>query len=114
MIRIVGIETSCDETAIGIVEDGARVAANVVASSLEHHRPYGGVIPEIAARVHVETVWDVFAQALEQARLAPEAIDAVAVTQGPGLPGALLIGVAFAKGLALSLDRPLIRVGHRR
>ncbi|MDP3703791.1 MAG: tRNA (adenosine(37)-N6)-threonylcarbamoyltransferase complex transferase subunit TsaD, partial [Candidatus Omnitrophota bacterium] len=75
VIRIVGIETSCDETAIGVVEDGRRVAANVVASSLEHHRPYGGVIPEIAARAHVETVWDVFAQALAQAHLAPEAID---------------------------------------
>ena len=112
VIRIVGIETSCDETAIGVVEDGKRVAANVVASSLEHHRPYGGVIPEIAARAHVETVWDVFAQALAQAQLAPEAIDAIAVTQGPGLPGALLIGVAFAKGLALSLDRPLIPVDH--
>jgi N6-L-threonylcarbamoyladenine synthase len=112
VIRIVGIETSCDETAIGIVEDGKRVAANVVASSLEHHRPYGGVIPEIAARAHVETIWEVLAQALETAHLAPEAIDAIAVTQGPGLPGALLIGVAFAKGLALSLDRPLIPVDH--
>jgi N6-L-threonylcarbamoyladenine synthase len=112
VIRIVGIETSCDETAVGIVEDGKRVAANVVASSLEHHRPYGGVIPEIAARAHVETIWDVLAQALETAHLSPEAIDAIAVTQGPGLPGALLIGVAFAKGLALSLDRPLIPVDH--
>jgi len=111
-IRIVGIETSCDETAVGIVEDGKRVAANVVASSLEQHRPYGGVIPEIAARAHVETIWDVLAQALETAHLAPETIDAIAVTQGPGLPGALLIGVAFAKGLALSLDRPLIPVDH--
>ena len=112
VIRIVGIETSCDETAVGIVEDGKRVAANVVASSLEHHRPYGGVIPEIAARAHVETLWDVLAQALDEAHLAPDAIDAIAVTQGPGLPGALLIGVAFAKGLALSLDRPLIPVDH--
>ena len=110
--RIVGIETSCDETAVGIVEDGQRVAANVVASSLEHHRPYGGVIPEIAARAHVETIWDVLAQALETAHLSPDAIDAIAITQGPGLPGALLIGVAFAKGLALSLDRPLIPVDH--
>jgi N6-L-threonylcarbamoyladenine synthase len=70
------------------------------------------VIPEIAARAHVETIWDVLAQALDDAHLAPEAIDAIAVTQGPGLPGALLIGVAFAKGLALSLDRPLIPVDH--
>ena len=70
VIRIVGIETSCDETAVGIVEDGKRVVANVVASSLEQHRPYGGVIPEIAARAHVETIWNVLAQALETAHLA--------------------------------------------
>jgi N6-L-threonylcarbamoyladenine synthase len=111
-MRIVGIETSCDETAIGVVEDGRGVLSNVVASSLEFHAPYGGVIPEIAARLHVETIWDVFTQALAEARLAPEAIDAVAVTRGPGLPGALLIGLAFAKGLALALERPLIPVDH--
>jgi len=111
-IRIAGIETSCDETAIGIVENGRTVLSNAVASSLKLHAPHGGVIPEIAARAHVETIWDVLMQALEQAHLAPEDLDAVAVTQGPGLPGALLIGLAFAKGLALSLDRPLIAVDH--
>ncbi len=111
-IRILGIETSCDETAIGIVEDGRAILANVVASSLALHGPYGGVIPEIAARAHVETVWSVLAQALAEARLSPSDLDGVAVTQGPGLPGALLMGVAFAKGLALSLDRPLIPVDH--
>ena len=111
-LRIVGIETSCDETGIGIVENGRVVLSNAVASSLALHAPYGGVIPEIAARVHVETVWDVFAQALNEARLTPSDLDAVAVTQGPGLPGALLIGLAFAKGLAMSLDRPLIPVDH--
>jgi len=112
IMMVLGIETSCDETAVGIVEDGRRVLANIVASSLESHRPYGGVVPEIAARAHVETLWDVFAQALEQARLTPSELDAIAVTQGPGLPGALLIGMAFAKGLALSLDRPLLPVDH--
>jgi N6-L-threonylcarbamoyladenine synthase len=111
-LRIVGIETSCDETAVGIVEDGRRMLANVVASSLEFHRPYGGVVPDIAARAHVEALWDVFGQALEQAQLTPSELDAIAVTQGPGLPGALLIGMAFAKGLAFSLDRPLIPVDH--
>ena len=111
-IRIVGIETSCDETAIGIVEDGRRILANAVASSLEQHRPYGGVIPEIAARAHVERLWDVLGTALRDAQLTVDDLDAVAVTQGPGLPGALLIGVAFAKGLALALDRPLIPVDH--
>jgi N6-L-threonylcarbamoyladenine synthase len=83
-----------------------------VASSLSLHAPYGGVIPEIAARVHVETIWDVATQALAEARLSFADVDAVAVTQGPGLPGALLIGLAFAKGLALSLGRPLIPVDH--
>ena len=111
-VRIVGIETSCDETGIGIVEDGRRVLSNAVASSLQLHAPYGGVIPEIAARMHVETIWEVLTQALDEARLTPEEIDAIAVTQGPGLPGALLIGVAFAKGLALSLKRPLVPVDH--
>ncbi len=111
-IRIVGIETSCDETAIGIVEHGSRVLSNTVASSVTQHEPYGGVIPEIACRAHVETIWQVFSQALDEARLSPVDLDAVAVTQGPGLPGALLIGLAFAKGLALALDRPLIPVDH--
>ena len=111
-MRIVGIETSCDETAIGIVEDGRSVLSNAVASSLALHAPYGGVIPEIAARLHVETVWDVFTTALQEARCSPADLDAIAVTQGPGLPGALLIGLAFAKGLALALDRPLIPVDH--
>ena len=112
MIRILGIETSCDETAIGIVEDGRTVLSNAVSSSLERHAPYGGVIPEIAARAHVETIWDVFAASLTTAGLTPEDVDAVALTQGPGLPGALVIGLAFAKGLALSLDRPIVPVDH--
>ena len=83
-----------------------------MASSLAQHGPYGGVIPEIAARAHVETIWEVFVRALEEAQLDPHQLDAIAVTQGPGLPGALHIGLAFAKGLALALDRPLIPVDH--
>ncbi|MBI3011898.1 MAG: tRNA (adenosine(37)-N6)-threonylcarbamoyltransferase complex transferase subunit TsaD [Candidatus Omnitrophica bacterium] len=112
MVRILGIETSCDETAVGIVEDGRNILSNAVSSSLALHGPYGGVIPEIAARAHVETIWDVFAAALDEARRSPAELDAIAVTRGPGLPGALLIGLAFAKGLALALDRPLIPVDH--
>ena len=111
-MRILGIETSCDETAIGIVEDGRTVRSNAVASSLALHAPYGGVIPEIAARLHAETIWEVFAASLDKAGCTPEDLDAIGVTQGPGLPGALLIGMAFAKGLALALDRPLIPVDH--
>jgi len=112
MVRILGIETSCDETAIGIVEDGKTILANVVASSQAFHRPYGGVIPDIAARVHVEVIQPVLEEALAHASCTLTDLDAIAVTQGPGLPGALWIGVAFAKGLALSLDRPLIGVDH--
>jgi len=111
MVRVLGIETSCDETAIGVVEDGRRILANVVASSEQFHKPYGGVVPEIAARVHVEVIWQVLDEALRQSG-SGLSDTAVAVTQGPGLPGALLVGVAFAKGLALSLDRPLIAVDH--
>ncbi|MBI4354206.1 MAG: tRNA (adenosine(37)-N6)-threonylcarbamoyltransferase complex transferase subunit TsaD [Candidatus Omnitrophica bacterium] len=112
MVRILGIETSCDETAIGVVEDGRRVLSNIIASSQDAHRPYGGVVPEIASRVHVEVIWQVLAESLTHAHCSLEQVDAIAVTQGPGLPGALLVGVAFAKGLALALDRPLIGVDH--
>ena len=111
-MKILGIETSCDETAIGIVEDGHRLLSNTVSSSLALHGPFGGVIPEIAARAHVEAVWEVLAHACDEARVRPEELDAIAVTQGPGLPGALLIGLSFAKGLAVRLDRPLIAVDH--
>ncbi len=111
-MRILGIETSCDETAIGIVTDGKTILSNAVASSLALHEPYGGVIPEIAARAHVETIWTVLDGALRQANVSLEEIDAIAVTQGPGLPGALIVGLAFAKGLALALERPLIPVDH--
>ena len=112
MVRVLGIETSCDETAIAVVEDGKRILSNVVASSQEFHRPYGGVIPDIAARAHVEVIWQVLEDALQQAGCSLSELDAIGVTQGPGLPGALLIGLAFAKGLALALERPLVGVDH--
>ncbi len=112
MVRILGIETSCDETAMGIVEDGQRILASVIASSQDFHRPYGGVVPEIASRIHVEVIWQVLEEALEQSACQLGDLDAIAVTQGPGLPGALLIGLSFAKGLALALDRPLVGVDH--
>lgn len=111
-IRILGIETSCDETAIGIVQNGRHILSNIVASSQQFHARYGGVVPEIAARVHVEVIWQVMEEALTQAGCSLDDLDAIAVTYGPGLPGALLVGVAFAKGLALALDRPLIGIDH--
>lgn len=107
-----GIETSCDETAVGIVEDGRTIRANVLSSSLRLHEAFGGVVPEIACRAHVEAIWPVVETALERAGARLSSVDAIAVTAGPGLVGALLVGVSFAKALALALERPLVGVGH--
>lgn len=111
-LRILALETSCDETAAAVVEDGRRVLSNVVYSQIDLHTLYGGVVPEIASRAHVEKVGPVAQLALSEAGLDMEALDAVAVTAGPGLVGALLVGVSYAKGLAFALDKPLIAVNH--
>lgn len=111
---ILALESSCDETAAAVVQDGRRALSSVVASQVEEHRLYGGVVPEIASRRHAEAVSGVTAQALEQAGISLDAVDAVAVTYAPGLVGALLVGVNFAKGLALSAGKPLIPVHHLR
>ena len=107
-----GIETSCDETAVAIVEDGRTIRANVVSSSLRLHETFGGVVPEIACRAHVEAIWPVVETALTRAGVTLSDLDVIAVTRGPGLIGALLVGVSFAKALALALGVPLIGVGH--
>ncbi len=109
---ILGIETSCDETAAAVVEDGRRVLGNVVASQVEVHARYGGVVPEIASRQHLEHVVPVTRAALREARLELHDVDAVAVTYGPGLVGALLVGLQFAKGLAYAAGKPLVPVHH--
>jgi N6-L-threonylcarbamoyladenine synthase len=109
---VLGIETSCDETAVAIVRDGKEVIASVVASQIALHEKWGGVIPEIAAREHLTSLNHVFDEALEQAKVAMNDIDAIAVTQGPGLVGCLLIGSTFAKGLAQVRNLPLIPVNH--
>ncbi len=111
---ILGIESSCDETAAAVVEDGRRVLSNVIASQVEEHRKYGGVVPEIASRRHAEAISGVVRQALEDAGVTLEQIDGIAVTYAPGLIGALLVGVSFAKGLALTTGKPLIPVHHLR
>lgn len=113
-MKILGIESSCDETACAVVEDGRKVLSNVVATSLEEHKLYGGVVPEIASRRHAESISGVVKEALEQAECTMADIDAVAVTYAPGLIGALLVGVNFAKGLALATDTPLVPVHHIR
>lgn len=111
---ILGIESSCDETAAAVVEDGRRVLSSVVASQVEEHRLYGGVVPEIASRRHSEAIVGVVREALEQSGKTLSEIDGIAVTYAPGLIGALLVGVNFAKGLALSTGIPLIPVHHLR
>jgi N6-L-threonylcarbamoyladenine synthase len=109
---VLGIETSCDETAAAVVEDGRRVLADVVASQVLTHAQYGGVVPEVASRQHVATIVPVIRRAIGDAKIAFEDLDVVAVTCGPGLVGALLVGVETAKALAFALGKPLVGVNH--
>lgn len=111
MTLVLGIETSCDETAIGIVRDRT-LLANVISSSMDEHVRFGGVVPEIASRAHLEAFLNVLQKALKDANINLEDLDAIAVTEGPGLIGALLVGVAGATGLATALDKPLYGVNH--
>jgi N6-L-threonylcarbamoyladenine synthase len=109
---ILGIESSCDETAAAVVRSGELVVSNVVASQFATHQPYGGVVPELASREHLRAIVPVVRQALADAKHTYASIDAIAVTQGPGLAGSLLVGISYAKALAFALDKPLIAVNH--
>ena len=111
-MKILAIESSCDETACAVVEDGRKIISSVIATQIDEHKLYGGVVPEIASRRHCENIVGVCEEALEKAELQLSDVDAVAVTFAPGLIGALLVGVNFAKGLAFSLQKPLIPVHH--
>ena len=113
-MNILAVESSCDETAVAIVRDGREVLTDCIASQVDLHRIYGGVVPEIASRKHIEAIYGLADQALEQAKLTREDIDAVAVTYAPGLIGAVLVGVNFAKAAAMALNKPLIPVHHIR
>lgn len=113
-MKMLAIESSCDETAAAVVEDGRKVISSVVASQVEEHKLYGGVVPEIASRRHAEAIVPVVKSSLEQAELTLKEIDAIAVTYAPGLIGALLVGVNFAKGLSLSTGLPLVPTHHLR
>lgn len=113
-MKILALESSCDETAAAVVEDGRKVLSSVVASQVEEHMLYGGVVPEIASRRHAEAIVGVTEKALTDAKLTLDDIDAIAVTYAPGLIGALLVGVNFAKGLALSKNIPLVPTHHLR
>ncbi len=109
---ILGIESSCDETAAAVVRSGEQLISNVVASQIATHQPYGGVVPELASREHLRAIVPVVRQALAEASQTYNSVDAIAVTQGPGLAGALMVGISYAKALAFSLDKPLIAVNH--
>ena len=111
-MRILAIETSCDETSAAIVEDGRRVLSNLVHTQIARHQPYGGVVPEIACRLHLEVLPGLLDQALREAGATWDSLDAVAVTRGPGLASSLLVGISAAKGLALRLGKPLLGVNH--
>ena len=111
-VIILSIETSCDETACSIVKNGNEILSNVVVSQIESHKRFGGVVPEVASRHHVETITVVIEQALEEAELLPSDLSAVAVTEGPGLIGALLVGINAAKAFSFAHDLPLIPVHH--
>ena len=111
-ILILGIESSCDETSVAVVKNGREVLSNVINSQIKIHEQYGGVVPEIASRSHVEVINGVMKEALKQANITIDDIDAIAVTYGPGLVGALLVGVSYAKGLSFATGKPLIGVNH--
>ncbi len=112
MLKVLGIETSCDETGASVVRGAGEVLSNVVASSLAQHAPYGGIIPEIASRAQMESICAVVCQAMEEAHLKADDVDAVAVTQGRGLIGSLLVGLSFARALGLAWRVPLIGINH--
>lgn len=111
-ILILAIESSCDETAASVIENGRNVLSNIISSQIEIHKEFGGVVPEVASRKHIENINDVVEEALIKANVTSEQIDAIAVTYGPGLVGALLVGVNFAKGLSYAWNKPLIGVNH--
>lgn len=111
---VLGIESSCDECAMALVEDGKKILSHVVATQIELHRPYDGVVPEIASRLHTEWITSVYQQTLEQSGLRDDQIDGIAVTSRPGLVGSLLVGLSFAKGLSYALSIPFVGIDHIR
>lgn len=111
-LLVLGIESSCDETSVSVVKNGREVLSNVINSQIDIHTEYGGVVPEIASRCHTEVINQITRQALEEANVKMDDIDAVCPTYGPGLVGALLVGVSYAKGLAYANNKPLVGVNH--
>jgi len=111
---VLGIESSCDECSVAVVEDGKRILSNVIATQIDLHKPFNGVVPEIASRLHTEWIYPVVEESLAEAGVTVKQIDGIAVTNRPGLVGSLLVGLSFAKGLAWSLDIPFVGVDHIR
>src|SRR2546425_9192969 len=105
---VLGIESSCDETAAAVIEDGRVIKSNIIASQVETHAPFGGVVPELASREHLDWIAPVVADALSEAGTNLERVDGIAVTQGPGLIGSLLVGISFAKSLAMVANKPIV------
>ena len=111
-MNILAFESSCDETAVAVVEDGRKVLSDAIASQADLHALYGGVVPEIASRKHIEAIAALTDQALKEAGVAADRIDAIALTRGPGLVGSLLVGVSFTKGLSIARNIPMVEVNH--
>ena len=109
---VLGIESSCDETAAAVIENGRVIRSNIIASQIKTHAPFGGVVPELASREHLDSITKVVNSALTEAGVALDRIDGIAVTKGPGLVGSLLVGISFAKSLAFSLNKPIVGVNH--
>src|SRR5207248_8299814 len=109
---VLGIETSCDETAAAIVRDGCRIVSSVIASQIKTHEKFGGVVPELASREHLDKIVPVVEEAFARAGVEKGEIDGIAVTQGPGLVGSLLVGLSFAKAMAYALKKPIVGVNH--
>src|SRR5436305_14047665 len=110
---ILGIETSCDETAAAIVRNGREIVSSVIASQIETHKRFGGVVPELASREHLDKIVPVVEEAFERAQVKKDEVDGIAVTVGPGLVGSLLVGVSYAKAMACALDKPMVGVNPR-
>lgn len=111
-MKILSIETSCDETSASVIKDGKDILSNVVASQVEFHKKYGGIVPEVASRKHIEVIAAVVKQALDDAKTPLKKIDAVAATYGPGLVGSLIVGLNYAKAIAYAIKKPFIPVNH--
>ena len=113
-IKIMAIESSCDETSVAVVKNGREVISNVISSQIDMHKKFGGVVPEVASRMHLEVINNIVREALEEAKLSMDDIDAIAVTKGPGLVGALLVGISEAKALSYACKKPLVGVNHMK